>query len=88
MKQSINLPTEQKAIVATALKLFQSAIESMIQLNGENADDDHLRYQHFDCHGLIGIFTDDEVDVAVELDDSVMETFVHRGHAVDFPEYV
>jgi hypothetical protein len=31
---------------------------------------------------------DEEIDVMVELEETVKETFVHRGHGVDFPEYV
>jgi hypothetical protein len=30
---------------------------------------------------------DEEIDVMVELEEDVKDTFVHRGHGVDFPEY-
>ena len=87
MKQSIKIPREQKDIIIHALNHYQSALEQMVDSNTVNADDDYLRYQHFDCRQLIGIMTDEEIDVMVELEDEVKETFVHRGHGVDFPEY-
>ena len=88
MKQSIKIPRSQKDIIVHALNHYQSALEQMVDSNTVNADDDYLRYQHFDCRQLIGIMADEEIDVIVELEDEVKETFVHRGHGVDFPEYI
>lgn len=91
MKESIKIPREQKAIIAAALKVYQKAIATIINKEAGGAcrplDVDSLDYQHFDCRSLIAFFEDAEIDVVVELEESVKETFVHRGHGVDFPEY-
>jgi hypothetical protein len=87
MKLKINLPRGQKDVIIHALNHYQSALEQMVDSNTIDADDDYLRYQHFDCRQLIGIMADEEIDVMVELEEDVKETFVHRGHGVDFPEY-
>ena len=87
MKLKINLQRGQKDVIIHALNHYQSALEQMVESNTIDADDDYLRYQHFDCRQLIGIMADEEIDVMVELEEEVKETFVHRGHGVDFPEY-
>jgi len=87
MKLKTNLPRGQKDVIIHALNHYQSALEQMVDSNTMDADDDYLRYQHFDCRQLIGIMADEEIDITIELEESVKETFVHRGHGVDFPEY-
>ena len=87
MKLKTNLPRGQKDVIIHALNHYQSALEQMVDSNTIDADDDYLRYQHFDCRQLIGIMADEEIDVMVELEEDVKDTFVHRGHGVDFPEY-
>ena len=87
MKQSIKMPKGQKDVIVHALNHYQSMLEQMVESNIVDANDDHLRYQHFDCRQLIGIMSDEEIEVIVELEEEVKETFAHRGHGVDFPEY-
>ena len=88
MKHSIKMPRGQKDVIIHALNHYQSVLEQMVEEGKEDANDDHLRYQHFDCRQLIGIMSDEEIEVIVELEEEVKETFAHRGHGVDFPEYV
>ena len=83
MKVTVNLPREQKDIIAAALKVYQEAIRK-ISVGAD--DNEHLSYTDFDIIGLLGIFTDKGVDVRVEMTEDVHGKFVHN-HGVDFPEY-
>ena len=96
MKQSIKMPRGQKDVIVHALNHYQSMLEQMVESDIVDANDDRLRYQHFDCRQLIGIMSDEVSEVIVEFvksdleetfEEEVKETFAHRGHGVDFPEY-
>lgn len=84
MKVTVNLPREQKDIIVAALTVYQEAIRKISVGDELN---EHLSYTDFDIVGLLGIFTDQGVDVRVEMTDDVHSKFVHN-HGVDFPEYV
>jgi len=79
MKNTIKLPQSQQDIIVKALQAYQFA-ESQV-LN----HDQH--YTWFDITALIGMFKDKDVDVRIELDQEIHDSFAHR-HGVDFPEYV
>ena len=82
MKYTINLPQDQQDIVVDALKTYQKAIGSVLPSN-----DDTIRDKHFDLNSLIGMFKDKEIEIRIEMDEDVHDSFVHRGHGVDFPIY-
>ena len=82
MRYTIKLPQDQQDIVVDALKTYQKAIESLCPI-----DDDNINDKHFDLQGLIGMFKDKEIEIRIEMDEKVHNSFVHRGHNVDFPIY-
>ena len=82
MRYTIKLPQDQQDIVVEALKTYQKAIESLCP-----TDDDTISNKQFDLYGLIGMFKDKESEIRIEMDYSVHNSFIHRGHNVDFPIY-
>tara|TARA_R110002073_G_scaffold305071_2_gene473873 strand:- start:229 stop:480 length:252 start_codon:yes stop_codon:yes gene_type:complete len=82
MRYTIKLPQDQQDIVVEALKTYQKAIESLCP-----TDDDTILNKQFDLYGLIGMFKDKEIEIRIEMDYSVHNSFIHRGHNVDFPIY-
>jgi len=81
MKYLINIPKDQKDIVVDALETYIKAIGSVAHYN------DEVNGIHFDLLGLIGIFKDAEVDIRIEVGENVYNSFISRGHNVDFPLY-
>ena len=71
----------------------------LLFIEGENAKErlrkkitledktDDQEYTDFDITALTGMFKDEDVDVRIELDQEIHNSFVHR-HGVDFPQYV
>tara|TARA_R100001460_G_scaffold102948_1_gene147879 strand:+ start:464 stop:715 length:252 start_codon:yes stop_codon:yes gene_type:complete len=82
MKYTIKLPQDQQDIVVDALRIYKETIESLCPIN-----DDNINCKHFDLQGLIGMFKDKEVEIRIEMDEKIHNSFVHRGHNVDFPIY-
>lgn len=82
MKYTIKLPQDQQDIVVDALKTYQKAIESLCPTGNED-----ILYKHFDLYSLIGMFKDKEIEIRIEMDEKVHNSFIHRGHNVDFPIY-
>jgi len=82
MKYTIKLPQEQQDIVVDALRIYKETIESLCPI-----DDDNINGKHFDLQGLIGMFKDKEIEIRIEMDEEIHNSFIHRGHNVDFPIY-
>ena len=81
MKNTIKLPQPQKDTIVKALQAYQAALRTLT----DKTDDQH--YTYFDINALAGMFKDEDVDVRIELDEEIHDSFAHR-HGVDFPEYV
>ena len=81
MKNTIKLPHTQKDIIVKALKTYQTALRTLTDMT----DDQH--YTDFDITTLIVVFKDEDVDLRIELDQEIHDSFAHR-HGVDFPQYV
>ena len=56
-------------------------------VGGCASNDDDINGKHFDLQGLIGMFKDKEIEIRIEMDEKVHNSFIHRGHNVDFPIY-
>ena len=82
MRYTIKLPQDQQDIVIDALKTYQKAIESLCP-----TDDATISNKQYDLCGLIGIFKDKEIDIRIEMDEEIHNSFIQRGHNVDFPIY-
>lgn len=82
MRYTIKLPQDQQDIVVDALKIYKETIDSLCPTY-----DDNINYKHFDLQGLIGMFKDKEIEIRIEMNEEVHNSFVHRGHNVDFPIY-
>tara|TARA_R110001606_G_scaffold77674_4_gene179562 strand:+ start:811 stop:1053 length:243 start_codon:yes stop_codon:yes gene_type:complete len=80
MKHTLKLPQSQQDIVAKALKVYQTSLETLGDEISNNID-----YAVFDIYSLIGIFKDTDIELRVELDEETLESFIKHG--VDFPEY-
>ncbi len=83
MKNTIKLPQPQKDIIVKALQAYQD----QLQKQGIWSTKDDQEYTDFDITTLTGMFKDEDVDVRIELDQEIHDSFAHR-HGVDFPEYV
>ena len=81
MKNTIKLPQPQKDIIVKALQTYQTALKTLT----DKTDDQE--YTYFDINALTGMFKDEDVDVRIELDQEIHDSFAHR-HGVDFPQYV
>jgi len=81
MKNTIKLPQPQKDIIVRALQTYQAALRTLT----DKTDDQ--KYTDFDITALTGMFKDEDVDVRIELDQEIHDSFVHR-HGVDFPQYI
>ena len=81
MKNTIKLPHTQKDIIVKALKTYQTALRTLT----DKTDDQN--YTDFDITGMTAMFKDIDVDVRIELDQEVHDSFAIRN-GVDFPEYV
>jgi len=82
MKYTIKLPQDQQDIVVDALETYQKAIESLCPTENET-----ISNTQFDLYSLIGMFKDKEIEIRIEMDEEIHNSFVHRGHNVDFPIY-
>jgi len=80
MKHTLKLPQSQQDIVAKALKVYQTSLETL----GDEISD-NIGYTIFDIYSLIGIFKDTDIELRVELDEETLESFTKHG--ADFPEY-
>ena len=81
MKNTIKLPHTQKDIIVKALQTYQTALRTLT----DKTDDQN--YTDFDITGMTAMFKDIDVDVRIELDQEVHDSFAIRN-GVDFPEYV
>jgi len=81
MKNTIKLPQSQRDIIVKALKTYQTDIRTVAY----KTDDQH--HTNFDITTLIVVFKDEDVDLRIELDQEIHDSFAHR-HGVDFPQYV
>jgi len=81
MKNTIKLPRTQKDIIIKALQTYQTALRTLT----DKTDDQN--YTDFDITGMTAMFKDIDVDVRIELDQEVHDSFAIRN-GVDFPEYV
>ena len=82
MRYTIKLPQDQQDIAVDALRIYKETIESLCPTK-----EDAINGKHFDLQGLIGIFEDKEIEIRVEMNDRVHNSFIGRGHNVDFPIY-
>ena len=80
----ITLPQEQQDIVVDALKKYQEIPRATID---EGFDSQELRWTDFDLTQLIGIFSDKNIQVDLEMDQDTHDSFC-TNHGVDFPIYV
>ncbi len=90
MKNTIKLPQSQKDIIVKALQTYQIALRTYLshKVDQEKAERDlAFAYTDFDITTLTGMFKDEDVDVRIELDQEIHDSFAHR-HGVDFPQYV
>jgi len=81
MRNTINLPQSQRDIIVKALKVYQTALRTLEDKT------DYQEHTDFDITALTGMFKDSDVDLRIELDEEVHNSFVHR-HGVDFPMYI
>ena len=81
MKNTIKLPRTQKDIIIKALQTYQTALRTLT----DKTDDQN--YTCFDITGMTAMFKDIDVDVRIELDQEVHDSFAIRN-GVDFPRYV
>ena len=81
MKNTIKLPRTQKDIIIKALQTYQTALRTLT----DKTDDQ--QYTDFDITGMTAMFKDIDVDVRIELDQEVHDSFAIRN-GVDFPRYV
>ena len=82
MRYTIKLPQDQQDIVVDALRIYKETIESLCPTK-----EDAINGKHFDLQGLIGIFEDKEIEIRIEMGERVHNSFIGRGHNVDFPIY-
>lgn len=80
----ITLPQEQQDIVVEALKNYQDHILDLID---SGYDSQEMRWTDFDLTQLIGIFSDKDIQVDLEMDQDTHDSFC-TNHGVDFPIYV
>tara|TARA_R110002153_G_scaffold125291_1_gene272262 strand:+ start:73 stop:330 length:258 start_codon:yes stop_codon:yes gene_type:complete len=81
MRNTIKLPKSQKDIIVKSLQVYQSVLRTL----KDKTDDQE--YTVFDITCLLGMFRDEVVDVKIELDEEILNTFSLR-HGVDFPQYI
>lgn len=81
MKNTIKLPQSQQDIIVKALQAYQAALRTLT----DKTDDQE--YTYFDINALAGMFKDEDVDVRIELDQEIHDSFARR-HGIDFPQYV
>lgn len=93
MKNTIKLPQSQQDIIVKALQAYQ-VVNKFIEEGGKGTAlrmltgrTDGQHYTDFDITTLTKMFEDKDVDVRIELDQEIHDSFAHR-HGVDFPEYV
>lgn len=89
MKNTIKLPQSQQDIIVKALQAYQATLRTLtddqsLYLYDEDYD---VEYTDFDITTLTKMFEDKDVDVRIELDQEVHDSFAIRN-GVDFPEYV
>jgi hypothetical protein len=82
MRYTIKLPQDQQDIVVDALKIYKETIKSLCPTYDDNIND-----KHFDLKGLIGMFKDKDIEIRIEMNEEIHNSFIHRGHNVDFPIY-
>ena len=82
MKNTIKLPHTQKDIIVKALQTYQAALRTLTHTEVWDQE-----YTYFDITTLTAMFKDEDVDVRIELDQEIHDSFAHR-HGVDFPQYV
>ena len=89
MKNTIKLPQSQQDIIVKALQAYQATLRTLTddQLLYLYDEDYDVEYTDFDITTLTKMFEDKDVDVRIELDQEIHDSFAHR-HGVDFPEYV
>lgn len=86
MKNTIKLPQSQQDIIVKALKAYQATLRTLTDKTG-NQLPYLIEYIDFDITTLTKMFKDKDVDVRIELDQEIHDSFAHR-HGVDFPQYV
>ena len=86
MKNTVKLPQSQQDIIVKALKAYQATLRTLTDKTG-NQLPYLIEYIDFDVTTLTKMFKDKDVDVRIELDQEIHESFAHR-HGVDFPQYV
>ena len=89
MKNTIKLPQSQQDIIVKALQAYQATLRTLTddQLLYLYDEDYDIEYTDFDITTLTKMFEDKDVDVRIELDQEVHDSFAIRN-GVDFPEYV
>ena len=92
MKNTIKLPHTQKDIIVKALQAYQATLRTLTDKTDDQSlylyDEDYdIEYTDFDITTLTKMFEDNDVDVRIELDQEVHDSFAIRN-GVDFPEYV
>jgi len=89
MKNTIKLPQSQQDIIVKALQAYQATLRTLTddQLLYLYDEDYDVEYTDFDITTLTKMFEDKDVDVRIELDQEVHDSFAIRN-GVDFPEYV
>tara|TARA_R110000824_G_scaffold16251_1_gene67554 strand:- start:626 stop:892 length:267 start_codon:yes stop_codon:yes gene_type:complete len=88
MKNTIKLPQSQQDIIVKALQTYQIALKTnLAPYFNRKIRLEHQEYAEFDLYALTGMFKDKDVDVRIELDQEIHDSFAHR-HGVDFPQYV
>jgi len=86
MKNTVKLPQSQQDIIVKALKAYQATLRTLTDKTG-NQLPYLIEYIDFDVTTLTKMFKDKDVDVRIELDQEIHDSFAHR-HGVDFPQYV
>lgn len=86
MKNTIKLPQSQQDIIVKALKAYQATLRTLTDKTG-NQLPYLIEYIDFDVTTLTKMFKDKDIDVRIELDQEIHDSFAHR-HGVDFPQYV
>lgn len=86
MKNTVKLPQSQQDIIVKALKAYQATLRTLTDKTG-NQLPYLIEYIDFDVTTLTKMFKDKDIDVRIELDQEIHDSFAHR-HGVDFPQYV
>ena len=80
----IKLPQEQQVIIVAALKNHQELVRAAID---DGDDSQELIWKDFDLTQLIGIFSDENIQVDLKMDQDTHDSFC-SNHGVDFPTYL